>query len=383
MDQKIPHKQQLFDKAQTSCQRRSAELSFVGDADRERARARLEARQARLNPTLQSNTYSRKSEDLGYKSQARANTHSTPARQINFKVVLLVSIIAISALLLGMRVYSLVQEELSSYEVSQQGASGQSAEEPLEELESQIDREALAYIMGNDLATQMVLLSASDSDLRWIAMNPEALAVDGARAQNKLLKLATLEPTARSFVRNYPDLYPDDSPEACDSLSEDVDIPLLMQWDQRWGYTVYSGAAFGQTGCCPTSLAMVYQGITRKTDMSPYDMGVLAKQNGFVSEYNGTDGQFLVTCGQQLGLAASEISVSSDALNWALSEGYVVIVNVGPGDFTEGGHFIVATGLAGNGEVVINDPYSVERSERTWTVETIVSQSRAFYMFAR
>ena len=302
----------------------------------------------------------------------------------NMKFALAALLIATTVILLGMKACSSLQEAFVSADLNpQQEAPADTVDEPTQESISQIDREALSYLMGSDLAAQMVLLSALNSDLRWIAMNYEALGVDGARAQNKLLKLATLEPAARSFVRNYPDMYPDDSPEPCDSLSDDVDIPLLMQWDQRWGYTVYSSAAFGQTGCCPTSLAMVYQGITRKTDMSPYDMGVLAKENGFMTQYEGTDGQFLVTCGQQLGLAASEIPMSSDGLRWALSEGYVVIANVGPGDFTEGGHFLVVAGLAENGEAIVNDPYSVEKSERTWSIETIVNQSKALYMFAR
>ena len=303
----------------------------------------------------------------------------------NVKFAFVALLVAAIVILLGMKVCSSLQDAFVSADRNpqEQEAPTDTADEPTQESISQIDREALAYLMGSDLAAQMVLLSASNSDLRWIAMNYEALGVDGARAQNKLLKLATIEPAARSFVRNYPDMYPDDSPEPCDSLSDDVGIPLLMQWDQRWGYTVYSSAAFGQTGCCPTSLAMVYQGITRKTDMSPYDMGVLAKENGFMTQYEGTDGQFLLTCGQQLGLAASEIPVSSDGLRWALSEGYVVIANVGPGDFTEGGHFLVVADLAENGEAVVNDPYSVEKSERTWPIEAIVNQSKALYMFAR
>ena len=53
-------------------------------------------------------------------------------------------------------------------------------------------------------------------------------------------------------------------------------IPRFYQWDELWGYTVYSGTAFGLTGCCPTCLAMVYQGVTGNTDLSPYDLGEVA-----------------------------------------------------------------------------------------------------------
>lgn len=142
--------------------------------------------------------------------------------------------------------------------------------------EPEIDQAALAGIMGEDLAAQMVEISADNEDLYWIASHPDAVGVDGPKAQRNLLKLATVEPAAISFVRNYPDSYPDETAEACDPLGADIDIPLLTQWDQRWGYTVYSSAAFSQTGCCPTCMAMVYQDLTRKTDMPPYDMGWLS-----------------------------------------------------------------------------------------------------------
>lgn len=267
----------------------------------------------------------------------------------------------------------------------QQAIGGDGADEGSidESEEPEIDQAALASIMGDDLAAQMVELSAGNEDLYWIASRPEAVGVDGAKAQRKLLKLATVEPAAITFVRDYPDLYPDDTTDACDPLSADVDIPLLMQWDQRWGYTVYSSAAFGQTGCCPTCMAMVYQGITRKTDMSPYDMGQLSRERGFMAQYAGTDSQFLLSCASELGLKSSKISVSEDALRDVLSAGNVVIANVGPGDFTEGGHFIVLAGLDADGMVVVNDPYSVKNSERTWSVGEIIGQTKRLFVFER
>jgi len=58
--------------------------------------------------------------------------------------------------------------------------------------EATIDQAALASIMGDDLAAQMVELSADNEDLYWIASHPEVVGVDGAKAQRKLLKLATV-----------------------------------------------------------------------------------------------------------------------------------------------------------------------------------------------
>jgi hypothetical protein len=57
-----------------------------------------------------------------------------------------------------------------------------------------------------------------------------------------------------------------------------------------------------------------------------------------------------------------------------LEAGYPIICIMGPGDFTLHGHYIVLTGIAENGGIIINDPNSRTRSERTWTYEELEPQ---------
>ncbi len=61
----------------------------------------------------------------------------------------------------------------------------------------------------------------------------------------------------------------------------------------------------------------------------------------------------------------------------------MVICNVGPGDFTDNGHFFVITGVDGDGSLVINDPYSAERSNQAWDVETVLGQTKALFAYER
>lgn len=35
------------------------------------------------------------------------------------------------------------------------------------------------------------------------------------------------------------------------------EIPLLLQWDERWGYSVYGDNMIAVNGCGPTAVAMV------------------------------------------------------------------------------------------------------------------------------
>ena len=54
---------------------------------------------------------------------------------------------------------------------------------------------------------------------------------------------------------------------------------------------------------------------------------------------------------------------------------------VGPGDFTDNGHFFVVTGIDGDGNLRINDPYSAERSNRAWDVDTVLGQTKALWAY--
>ena len=211
--------------------------------------------------------------------------------------------------------------------------------------------------------------------------------------QYKVLKLAADEPAALDYVREFPDNYPAESVNTDKSLAmstsspasgvPDTSVPHLYQWDRRWGYTSYSSAPFGLTGCGPTSLAMVYQGLTGSVDKTPYDMGKLAEDKGYMSEYEGTMGAFFTETAEELGLICEELYPDSSTIREALESGQVVIANLAPGYFTTNGHYFVLTGLAKDGTAIVNDPYSVMRSSQTWDLDTIASQSYICYGYTR
>lgn len=231
------------------------------------------------------------------------------------------------------------------------------------------------------VAEQAGKLSENDSRFAQIAENIDAYRKDGAAVQKKLVKLAVDDPEAIDFVTEWPDSYPQKAGEAYDGTVEIGQIPQLYQWDERWGYTTYSSTSFALTGCCPTSLSMVYMGLTGKTDMTPYDMGVLAGKDGYESKNEGTIGDFLTDDADKLGLTCRKIDLDSDTLKYYLHRGYVVICNVGTGDFTDGGHYFVITGLDGQGKLTIHDPYSSVRSAKHWNIVRILDQTIALYAF--
>ena len=269
---------------------------------------------------------------------------------------------------------------------AQSCSSGEPAaqEEAVEENEQDAEPIPVNIPEGLDpeLTSSLEEAAAQNNDIAWIANHADDYGVDGDVVQYKLLKLAVAEPEAVGFVRGFPEAYSADAGEPYDEEVSAGTVPRLYQWDPRWGYTVFSSTTFSLTGCCPTALSMVYMGLTGKNDMTPYDMGVRAKDGGYMTEYNGTDGTFLVNEAPNLGLSCVEIGVSAEALRDALGGGSVVICNVGPGDFTDGGHYFVITGLNDDGTLAINDPYSAERSAKGWDVDQVVGQTKSLYSYA-
>lgn len=235
--------------------------------------------------------------------------------------------------------------------------------------------------IDNAVAEQAGKLSENDSRFVQIAENIDAYRKDGAAVQRKLVKLAVDDPEAIGFVTKWPDSYPQKAGTAYDGTVEKGQIPQLYQWDERWGYTTYSSTSFALTGCCPTSLSMVYMGLTGKTDMTPYDMGVLAGKDGYESKHEGTIGDFLTDDAAKLGLTCRKIDLDSDSLKYYLHRGYVIICNVGAGDFTDGGHYFVITGLDDQGKLTIHDPYSSVRSAKHWNIARVLNQTIALYAF--
>ena len=72
-----------------------------------------------------------------------------------------------------------------------------------------------------------------------------------------LLSLYERNNETETFVEEYP-LKKDGEPEIdLSDLSSASEVPLLLQWDQRWGYHRYAGEVMGLSGCGPTALSMV------------------------------------------------------------------------------------------------------------------------------
>lgn len=195
----------------------------------------------------------------------------------------------------------------------------------------------------------------------------------------EMLELLLANPDATEFVLNYPlkkdETFAIDLSEyrGCES------VPLLFQWDERWGYSQYGDNVMGLTGCGPTCLSMVCIYLLEDTKYDPRYIADFSVENGYCVPGSGSAWTLISKGGKKLGLDVIEIPLDENRIIRNLEVGNPIICIMGPGDFTTTGHFIVMTEYV-DGKIKINDPNSKVRSEMLWEFEDIKNQIRNLWV---
>lgn len=98
-----------------------------------------------------------------------------------------------------------------------------------------------------------------------------------------------------------------------------------------------------------------------------------ADENGYCVDGGGSLWTLMSEGAQKLGIDSTELPLDKQRVINNLEVGNPVVCIMGPGDFTKKGHFIVMTGIE-NGKIKINDPNSIENSNKLWNFDDISSQ---------
>lgn len=188
----------------------------------------------------------------------------------------------------------------------------------------------------------------------------------------EILKMLAKYPETVSFAEEY--LYEKDTP-AADTIGtvRKGEIPLLLQWDKRWGYAEYGDFLIATTGCGPTCVAMVAAGLTGDVSITPKVVADYAEEHGYYESGVGSKWTLMTEGAENFGIKATELNLDETVLYSRLEAGSPVICSVGPGDFTTNGHFIVLAGVE-DGKIRVNDPNSIINSGRLWTYQELASQ---------
>lgn len=212
----------------------------------------------------------------------------------------------------------------------------------------------------------------------------EAFAVENgltlADYPDKLIELLARNPETEEYVLNYPLEYGKPHDIDISGYADHEGVPLFIQWDKQWGYLDYVGNQAGLSACGPTCLSMIAYYYTRDPDMHPAYMMEFAEKNGYGKTGSGTMWSLFSQGGPQLGFAVEELPLVESRIVDALEEGKPVAVSVGPGVFTEIGHYILLVGYE-DGKFRVNDPNSHANSEKLWALEEFSDSVRNLWAF--
>ncbi len=211
--------------------------------------------------------------------------------------------------------------------------------------------------------------------------NPEIKVILDNREDypDEILTLLVNNLETTQFVLDYPDKKDDEISIDVSGEVKEGEVPLFLQWDERWGYSMYDNEIMAIDGCGPTCLSMVAVYVLGDTTMNPYWMAEYSEANGYVD--SGSTLWSLMSEGASLlGLDVTEIPLDEKRVADNLKAGNPIICIMGPGDFTSSGHFIVLTGYE-DGMITVNDPNSIERSNKRWSFSEISSQIRNLWAY--
>ena len=219
------------------------------------------------------------------------------------------------------------------------------------------------YKTDNKRALKRNLQKEDDNDkARWIVDNFDYL-------DDNLIYLAGNDSDAIDFVYNYSNEITDFEYYPGESVDFDRSTPYFLQWDNRWAYDYLGDSVIGLAGCGPTSMAMVLARLEGDTSIDPGKIAIDA-QNYMTDD--GIAWKFFNDEANRYGYTAYDISNDEGAIIDALENG-PLIVSVNKGLFTLFGHILVIDSYQ-DGKFVINDPNSMEKSERSWSYDEIKDQ---------
>lgn len=150
------------------------------------------------------------------------------------------------------------------------------------------------------------------------------------------------------------------------------------QEDSRWGNEKYGNTdLISETGCGPTSLAMVISTLTNRI-INPKEMADWAYKNGYCAEGSGSYHTLIENAIKSFGLQVEQATIlEGQKIANALSNQKLVIALMGKGTFTSSGHFIVLDGITEDGEVFVADPKSEKNTQQTFPLGLILSEAKS------
>ena len=143
------------------------------------------------------------------------------------------------------------------------------------------------------------------------------------------------------------------------------------QADAMWNH---NNLSLHSSGCGPTAVAVCISNLTHKF-VSPVTVAGWAKKEGYYSS-SGSLHSAIPAMASHWNLQCRGLYKNEKEIERALRSGHMVVGLMGPGYFTNGGHFISLLTINKKGMVEVADVGSRVRSQKTYDLAFIIQNSK-------
>lgn len=166
-------------------------------------------------------------------------------------------------------------------------------------------------------------------------------------------------------------------------------LTYYSQCDSAWGGKAYGPSTICKSGCGPTAMAMVISTLTSQR-ITPDVIANYSYSRGYY-DGNGTKWGLMTDAPKNYNLKAVDNGKDINAVQATIAAGGLVIASMGPGHFTDGGHFIVIRGVDSNGKILVADPNDgqpgnpnyLRKTKTAWDANIVISEAKNFWSITK
>lgn len=286
---------------------------------------------------------------------------------IRCSILLAIVILLIAGLVMLISgIVNSAKEKKKARELSEYYATSEvTTEDPV----ADIDEDIVAKELPTDRDAALAILqeqAAEDSTMQSICDSAAAMP-------DILLQYLAVNPELKDFTLSYPAMINIVFDGEFELEVEKGEVPLYLQYDERWGYADYSKDIIALRGAGPTALSMAYTYLMSDGSKNPIKIADYATEMGYLNEDGKTHWSLMTTGAEAIGLKSTEIDTNKEDMIKALEDGNVLICKVKDGDFTTEESFILIHDYK-KGFFYLKDPCSEARSKVGWDFKRLRGQ---------
>lgn len=177
------------------------------------------------------------------------------------------------------------------------------------------------------------------------------------------------------FCDDHPDSYTAQDEFSKKLIAKTGTLTYYCQLDPRWANFLCGGQdPLSRYGCGPTALAMLVTSFTN-TELTPPQAASWAYANGYYIEGSGSLHSLIPKGAAAFGLkCASMEKPTASKIKESLDKGNILVALMGPGHFTDNGHFIIIYTYSSDTQVYIADPKEPQNCDIPWDIDVILNE---------